>query len=158
MREPKPAGRCASTLGAVTDAGHEREALERTSREWAKVAATDDVERIVSYWTDDGLVLAPDQPPMMGKAALREYVRATQSIPGFSITWEPVAATVSADGTMGYLLEHNRATFTDPSGERQEQRGKAVTIWRKDAAGAWKCVVDIWNGDPGEWGLVDPAP
>jgi ketosteroid isomerase-like protein len=23
-----------------------------------------------------------------------------------------------------------------------------VTVWRKNADGAWKCVVDIWNNAP----------
>jgi ketosteroid isomerase-like protein len=26
--------------------------------------------------------------------------------------------------------------------------GKVVTIWRKEAAGDWKCVIDIWNESP----------
>ena len=45
------------------------------------------------------------------------------------------------------LIEHNRVTFADSTGKVHTQFGKTVTIWRKDATGAWKCVVDIWNDD-----------
>jgi ketosteroid isomerase-like protein len=34
-------------------------------------------------------------------------------------------------------------TVNDSSRTLREQFGKAVTVWRKDATGAWKCVVDI---------------
>jgi ketosteroid isomerase-like protein len=26
--------------------------------------------------------------------------------------------------------------------------GRGYTIWRKEADGNWKCVVDIWNNPP----------
>jgi ketosteroid isomerase-like protein len=41
-------------------------------------------------------------------------------------------------------------TFADSTGKVQTQFGKTVTIWRKDASGAWKCVVDTWNSSPTE--------
>lgn len=126
----------------------ETDVLMNTSREWARVAATGDIDRIASYWADDAVVLAPDQPAIVGKAAIREFVRASLQIPGFSLTWAPESATLSDDGTMGYLLERNRFTFADAAGGVQTQHGKAVTVWRKHSDGAWKCVVDVWNSDP----------
>ena len=30
----------------------------------------------------------------------------------------------------------------------QTAYGKAVTIWRKQRDGTWKCVLDTWNGNP----------
>lgn len=26
--------------------------------------------------------------------------------------------------------------------------GKAITVWRKEPSGIWKCVIDIWKEDP----------
>ena len=54
-------------------------------------------------------------------------------------------------GDLGYLSEHNRVSFTDSTtGKLRTVDGKAVTIWKKDAAGKWKCAVDTWNGNPTE--------
>ena len=125
-------------------------ALMQTSREWAKAAAGGDVDVILSYWADDAVVMAPDEPVVDGKAALRAMVLGMQKIPGFSITWEPERAVISKSGDIGYLIERNRVTFTGPDGAVKTQFGKAVTIWRKDASGAWKCVVDAWNNNPTE--------
>jgi hypothetical protein len=38
-----------------------------------------------------------------------------------------------------------------PDGTPVTVDGKAVTIWRREKDGSWKCVVDIWNDAP-------PAP
>ena len=131
-----------------TPSGHEADALMQTSRDWAKAAARGDLERILSYWADDAIVLEPDQHAHIGKAAIRQMVEASMKVPKFSITWGPESAVISKGGDMGYLIEHNRVTFADSTGKVHTQFGKGVTIWRKDASGAWKCVVDIWNGNP----------
>ena len=134
----------------------DRELLMQTSREWAAVVASGDLEKALAYWTDDAIVLPPDQPAVIGKAAIREFIRQTSSIPGFSITWAPESAFVSEGGDMGYMVERNRITFTDSSGAPQVQFGKAVTVWRKQRDGTWKCVIDTWNNSPREWVLEQP--
>ncbi len=122
----------------------------QASRDWAKTAATGNLDQTVAYWSDDAIVLAPDQPAVVGKAAIRAFVTQSMAIPHFSITWEPEQATIAASGDVGYLVEHNRVTFADSTGAVQTEYGKAVTVWRKDASGAWKCVIDTWNKNPTE--------
>ncbi len=122
--------------------------LMQTSRAWARVAATGNLEQTLAYWADDAVVLPPDQPAVVGKAAIRQFLMQSAAIPKFSITWEPEQATVAANGDVGYLVEHNRVTLADSTGALHTQYGKAVTVWRKDATGAWKCVVDTWNNNP----------
>jgi len=147
-----PAASATSTPSSATtgDQGQnaQLDALMQTSRDWAKAAAGKDVEKILSYWADDAVVLEPEQRALIGKAAIRGMVESSMKIPKFSITWGPETGVISKDGTMGYLIEHNRVTFADSTGTVQTQFGKAVTIWRKDATGAWKCVVDTWNASP----------
>ncbi len=59
----------------------------------------------------------------------------------------PFSAGWPAAGDMGYLVERNKVTSSIPLA-LQTQHGKAVTIWRKQADGTWKCVVETWNGTP----------
>ena len=131
----------------------ERAALMQTSRDWARTAASDDLERTLSFWSDDAIVMPPGQPAVVGKAAIREFLRQTLAIPGFSITWEPEQATVANDADLGFMVERNRVTFAEATGVIREQFGKAVTVWRKDSGGGWKCVVDTWNENPTERAL-----
>ena len=126
----------------------EEEKLMQTSRDWSRLAATDSLEKILSYWADDAFVMPPGQPPVKGKAAIRQMLESTSKIPGFRISWEPLSATVSKTGDMGYLLERNQITMTDSTGKPFTQYNKSVTIWRKEADGSWKNVVDMWNEEP----------
>jgi len=125
-------------------------ALMQTSRDWARVSATGDVDLIVSFWAEDAVVLPPDQSAVVGKHAIREYVRQSLAMPGFSLTWEPEQAVIAIGDDLGYIVERNRSTLVDASGTLLTKYGKVTTIWRKDSAGQWKCVVDIWNGNPSE--------
>ena len=128
----------------------ERAALMQTSRDWARTAASGDLEQTLSFWSDDAIVMPPGQPAVVGKAAIREFLRQTLAIPGFSITWEPEQATVANDADLGFMVERNRVTLAEATGAIREQFGKAVTVWRKDSMGRWKCVVDTWNENPTE--------
>ena len=126
----------------------EKERLLRRDAEWAEVASEGlDVERILSYWTDDAVVMAPGLPQVSGKAALREYVQGSMRIPGFKITWESKDAMLSPDGQLGYIFSRNTVTLNAADGTPVTSNGRAVTIWRREADGEWRCAVDIWNAE-----------
>jgi uncharacterized protein (TIGR02246 family) len=131
------------------DAKMEGERLMQVSREWSKAASTDSVEKILSYWADDAVVMPPGQPPIKGKNAIREMILGTSKIPGFKISWEPLAVSVSENGDLAYLIEQNQITVNDSLGKPITEFNKGVTIWRKEADGSWKNIVDIWNASPG---------
>jgi ketosteroid isomerase-like protein len=132
-------------------------ALERTrllerDAEWSAVASEGlaglDVENLLSFWTDDAVVLPPGQPPVIGKDALRQYVEDCMQIPGFKITWTSEDVTISPDGNLAYMFSRNQVTLNDPNGIPTTYPGRAVTIWRRESNGEWRCAVDIWNAGP----------
>ncbi len=137
----------ACTLDTV-DIAAEKERLMQLSRDWSAIVNSGDIDAIVAHWDDDAVMLPPDSPIIEGKAAIRSYVQAASAIPGFRITWEPESAYVAEAGDMAYMIERNEITFDDENGEPITIRGKVVTVWKKDAAGEWKNVVDIWNSVP----------
>jgi ketosteroid isomerase-like protein len=61
--------------------------LLRRDVEWAEAASGKDVEKILSYWSDDALLIYPGQPVLNGKAAIRPYVASSLNTPGFKIHW-----------------------------------------------------------------------
>ncbi len=76
--------RCAT----VPDVDREKKALLQTDREWAAAAAEGkDVDRIVSFWSDDATVIPAGAPVVRGKPAIRNFVQQSLAIPGFHITW-----------------------------------------------------------------------
>ena len=135
----------------MTNLDKEREAIIETDREWSRAAAeARDVEYVVSFWSEDAKIFAPMLPLISGKDAIRLFVQNSFALPGFSISWTTTDIVVSPDGSFAYATATNETTFNDPEGKRIVVKGKAVTIWRKEASGRWKCIIDIWNEDPKE--------
>jgi len=119
-----------------------------TSREWSRVAATGNVDSMLGFWADDAVIMVPGEASLRGKQAIRAYLERSARVPGFSTSWEPLEAKVAASGDMGYLIERTQVTMNDPSGQPVTQYMKALTVWRKQADGSWKNVVDITNPEP----------
>jgi ketosteroid isomerase-like protein len=123
--------------------------LERDADFAAEAAAGRDVEKILSSWSVDAVVAPPGQPPIVGRDAPRQYVQDSFQIPGFKITWEATAdPEFSPDFGMAYLWARNAVSFTDPDGHQVTMHGRALTIWRREDDGEWRCAVDIWNDEP----------
>src|SRR5205823_2341598 len=81
------------------DSVAEGQKLLRRDAEWADLAnAGKDVDKIVSYWSDDAILIFPGQPLLEGKAAIRAYVEASLKTPGFKIHWVSVMTLFSPDG------------------------------------------------------------
>ena len=64
------------------------------------------------------------------------------------ITWSTSEASLSPDGQFAYLLSTNTVTIAGPEGQPVTTRGRAVTVWRRESDGQWRCGVDIWNDQP----------
>src|SRR4030095_4342252 len=130
------------------DTKAEGERLMELSREWSRSAATDSIEKTLSYWADDAIVMSPGQPPIKGKKAIREMVESTSKIPGFKISWEPLSVAIAKSGDIAYLIEQNQITVNDSLCNPHSEFNKSVTIWRKETDGSWKNIVDMWNSAP----------
>jgi ketosteroid isomerase-like protein len=128
------------------DSDLERTKLLQRDAEWAAAASEGrDLELVLSYWTDDAVVLAPGLPAVIGKAALRKYVQDSMRIPGFRISWTSTDVALSPDGKLAYIFSRNAVTMNGPDGAPATTEGRAITIWRRESDGEWRCAVDIWN-------------
>jgi ketosteroid isomerase-like protein len=133
----------------AADLDKERATILEIDKQWAAAAAEGrDVERMISFWGDDAKIFAPGMPLIEGKTAIRQFVQNSFATPGFSIRWKTIEVVVSGDGSMAYATGTNQMTMNDPQGKKVTIYGKAVTVWRKESSGTWKCIIDIWNDDP----------
>ncbi len=135
---------CTST-GGRADAPSQ---ILQLDAEWSSAAQARDFERVISFWADDAIVFPPGSPPVVGKAAIREFVEKSFQTPGFDISWKTTTVAVSRSGDIAYTTGTNRVSFRGPDGKQVTVEGKAVAVWRREKEGAWKCVIDIWNDMP----------
>jgi ketosteroid isomerase-like protein len=136
-------------MNAASDPSVERKRLLERDAEWAALASEGrDIDRILSYWTNDAVVFPPGSPLLIGKPAIREYVENSLRIPGFKISWTSSEVNFSPDQELAYIFSENTVTMNGPDGKRVTINGRGVTIWRRELDCVWRCTVDIWNEAP----------
>ncbi len=137
-----------------------RAADERAVREvdsaTLKASQAKDLERNLSFYTDDASVFPPNAPIATGKEAIRAFLSQGFANPGFAIDWQPTKVEVSRGGDLAYTQGTYEFTMNDPKGKPITERGKYVNVWRKQPDGNWKMVADVWNSDHPL--LAAPAP
>jgi len=130
------------------DLDEARDAVMTAEREWAAAARARDAERSVEFMADDAMMFPPGGAPIVGKAAIREYMAGAFAIPGFSVTWQPVAVVVAEGGDLAYTHARSVYTVPGPDGAPVQVHSKGVAIWRRGPDGTWRCIIDIWNDSP----------
>ena len=127
----------------------EEAAIIKADSIWSALSAEGkDIDKILSYWAEDAVVIPPGQPVVKGKEALRKFVEESFKIPGFSISWKSSEVKLSPDGKLAYLYAENMTTINDSTGNKMSMPGRGYSIWRKETDGSWNCVVDIFNNPP----------
>jgi len=127
----------------------EGEKLLRRDAEWSDLAtAGKDVEKVVSYWSDDAVLIFPGQPAFEGKAAIRAYVAASFNTPGFKIHWVSQKPIFSPDGKLAYMRGTDELTLPGPNGGTITLHLRGISVWRLDPDRQWRCVLDISNEAP----------
>jgi uncharacterized protein (TIGR02246 family) len=122
-------------------------AIREVESAWVKTAATKDLDAFVAYYTDDAAVLSPNEPIFKGKAAIKEGLKPLMADPQFSLTFMPTRVEVSKSGDMAFTQGPYKLSFSDIRGNKFEDEGKYLTVWRKQADGTWKAVQDTMNSD-----------
>lgn len=127
----------------------EGEKLLRRDAQWADLAtAGKDIEKVVSYWSEDAVLILPGQPVLEGKAAIRAYVTASFNAPGFKIHWVSQKPVFAPDGKFAYMRGTDELTIPGPSGSPITLHLRGISVWRFEPDGEWRCVIDISNEQP----------
>src|SRR6266481_4321306 len=123
--------------------------LLRRDSEWADLAtAGKDIEKVLSYWSEDAVLIFPGQPVLEGKAAIRAYVTASFNAPGFRIHWVSQKPVFSPDGKFAYMRGTDDLTLPAPGGGTMTLHLRGISVWRLEPDKQWRCVVDISNEAP----------
>lgn len=137
---------CQPQTAADTRAADEA-TLRNLDTEWSKAAGAKDVDKTISYYSDDALIMPSNSPVLQGKAAARAMWQGMFSMPGFGGGWKPTKVEVARSGDLAYVTGTYEINETDPNGKPKTDKGKYLEVWKKQTDGSWKCVADMFNTD-----------
>lgn len=131
---------------APADVSEARSAVTAADSAWeASFDSGEGLDGIVSYLSDDAVLIPPGRTPVRGKREIRRYMAAGLETPGFRVDWETLDVRVAPSGEVAYLTQRTRIAAQDSTGREVTFRGRGVTIWELDENGSWRCVLYIWN-------------
>ena len=128
-----------------------------TDRVHAAIAAADktfmadlkrgDAAAAAAAYTDDAIVMPPNELPREGKPAIEEWLAARMSLlQGSNLQLSITEVDVQGDTAIvrGTYVTHT----AEPSvNALRDDQGKTLTIWKQQADGRWKLHRDIWNSN-----------
>ncbi len=113
---------------------------------FAAQAKRDGTAKAFRDWMDavDGVAYGGGSKPAVGGDAIYTMMGGDKP-DGNALAWHPVEVFAAKAGDMG--VSRGRWTMTPKAGGKSIS-GSYVTVWRKNAQGDWKGLVDIGNADP----------
>jgi len=138
-------------------AGADEKAVRDADEQWSRAAAAKDLDKTVSFYTDDAVVLPPNQAAVSTKDGIRNFWK------GFldsltDISWKTSRVEMAKSGDMGYLI----GTYTMTMKDGTKDTGKYCEVWKKQADGKWKVAADMFSSDlpatPASSSLAPAAP
>jgi ketosteroid isomerase-like protein len=133
-------------VGAAGAAGADlaaaRAALAETERAFSRLSLEQGMRAaFLAYLGDDAVIFRPG--PVPGRAFI-----AARPSPPIELSWRPVYVEVAAAGDLGYTTGPYELRSTDPAKRAETEHGYYVTVWRKQADGAWKVAADLGVDTP----------
>jgi len=121
-------------------------AIEKLEADWVATIQAKDLDKWVTFYAEDGAILIPNAPPVMGRENIRAMLAPVLTDPNYSYTFRP--AKIEASGDLAYSRGMYAATRTDrKTKEPVSDQGKYITVYRRQVNGSWKAVQDMASSD-----------
>jgi uncharacterized protein (TIGR02246 family) len=138
----------AAGVAAATaaDGGEARRAIEAANARFADAAKRGDTSVVAAIFADDVLVMMPNQPAQRGIDAARKSFASMftpSTVKQFDIKTEDVAV----GGDLAVETGSYEMTLQPPGGREMKDKGKYITVWKRQPDGSWKIIRDMVNSD-----------
>jgi ketosteroid isomerase-like protein len=142
-------GGCSDTPAPPADtSAADQKSIKDGEIAWSADFGAKDVDKLVSHYAEDASLFIPDFPVMKGKDAIRTGIKAMMADKNLSLSFTTGSVEVSKGGDLAYSQGSYAETSTDPKTKKAiSEKGKYVTVYKKQADGSWKAVADIVNAD-----------
>jgi len=107
-----------------------------------------DADRVAAHFTNDATLMLPNAPLITGKDAIGKGMKDVFADPNWSLALQPVQVEVSRGGDLGYVRGTYVLTASEGASQKvATEKGRFVTIFRKEADGSWKAIQEISNAE-----------
>lgn len=116
--------------------------LLAADRAFAAATAERGLDGWMSYYTADAVRLRMAAETAQGLDAVRAFDAPIFADTTTRLVWEPTAAGLFADSVTGYTTGRSAMIRPGAASADTLYRGRYITLWRREASGAWKVFLD----------------
>lgn len=122
------------------------EALKAALEEWDVAWNSQNLEKLLSLYTEDAVRMPPNEATEVGSEAIRASVqRAFDESPSEE---HSTIGDVRVSGDLGYVRgTFEAATTPEAGGEPVVENGKWITVHQRQPDGSWQIICEIWNAN-----------
>jgi uncharacterized protein (TIGR02246 family) len=139
------------TLAGIGNAqtADEKEAINSFYRDWSQAVFKEGPEGYARFFAQDGAVLPPDEVPVVGRAAIKEWMKRTLAEATYVTRPEGVTQDdLKVTGNLAVARSAVRGKRTPKSGgESFLFETKYLDVLRKTSDGRWEFVYRMWNNN-----------
>jgi ketosteroid isomerase-like protein len=95
-----------------------------------------------TFYGPDALILPPNHPAVIGRDAIRAFLRDFHA--SAERTCTIILAQVESSGDLGFVVGNYTASARFPDGTTIDDEGHLLETWRRDESGVWWCAVDMY--------------
>lgn len=141
-------GACSRQPAALPDhRAADAAAVQKADADWSAAAQSKQADVWLAFYADDAVVLPPNEAMATSKDEIRKSITDLLALPGLSVSWQTTKAEAARSGDLAYTYGTYELTSNDAKGNATTDHGKYSEVWRKQADGSWKCIVDMWSSD-----------
>jgi len=122
-------------------------ALRDAADGYHEAASAKDRDAVVAFYADDAVMIPPNAERVEGIDEVRNYRFGFIENLSIETQFETIRTDVSTGGDLGWTLAIVEVTFAGPDGEPAGDRIRDFHVWKRQADGSWKVIVDVWNSE-----------
>jgi uncharacterized protein (TIGR02246 family) len=104
-----------------------------------------DPAAVAALYTEDGKILPPNMPPVVGREAIAEFWKGAKDMGMGDLRLD--ATELLDSGELAYEMGTYTLAVNPPGGEAMTDVGKYVVVLRLQDDNSWKIAVDMFSSD-----------
>ena len=130
---------------ACTQPASNPDEMRQTYEAYNAAFAENDVDAIISFYTDDAIRLRDDGSKVAGLATIRDSMMVFREQNDYVLDkYSPAEVQVSGDLAVTYSTFDEHWT-SKATGETRRQIGQWLVVWTRQSDGSWKVSKEMWT-------------
>ena len=129
--------------------------IEEMNKVYTKAMIDNDIDKMLSMYTNDIISMPSYQPAVKGIAKVKELSE-MQAKSGWKTTQFDLSITdIIVQGNLAIEIGNYNMKMTGPDVPEWADYGKYITIWEEQKDGSMKIKVETWHTDTNPWAQME---